>query len=298
LLRAGGLLLPRVPVRLAYAIAGVVGAAGYALARPARRAIDENLDLALPSVPRSVRRRVALAAFRHDARNWVDTLRIPTLDPAKIPEMLDISGWDELEAAYRAGRGVVLAMIHLGNFDLVGQFLAIRHLPLSVPVERMQPERLYDYLVALRAANGIHLFPVEHASRQLLQALRRGEIVGIAADRQFAGRQTEVELFGRKCTLPRGAAALARRTGAPLFVGVGVRVAADQYRGFLIAVEVDRTMNQEADETIATQRLALIIEQFVRAYPEQWLAFTPVCPEPRAGANAAATIGQQNGAAG
>jgi KDO2-lipid IV(A) lauroyltransferase len=280
LLRAGSSAVARIPLWVSYALASVAGSVAFAVARPARRGIDANLALAFPQLSSQMRRRLALECFRHDALNWIDTLRIPFLDQSGTPEVVDVDRWDVLTDAIAAGNGVVMAMFHVGNYDLVGQAIAARGISLSVPVERIQPEKLYRFLVDCRSARGVQLLPVEHATRPLLAALRRGEVVGIAADRLTSGKGAEVDFFSRRCEFPRGPAALARRSGAVLLVGVGIRRPGRAFSGHVVPVDVPRTGDALADEVGTTQNLAYIAESFIRAHPGQWLAFSPVCPAP------------------
>jgi KDO2-lipid IV(A) lauroyltransferase len=276
LLRIGAPLVARLPARVSYAIASAAASVAFLVARPARAAIEHNLALAFSDLPRSVRSQIALDAFRHDAMNWIDTLRIPALAPETIPDLVDIDGWEIVERAVRAGNGVVFALLHIGNFDLVGQVLAARRIPLTVPVERMQPERLFQFLTRTREAQGIRLVPVDRASRPLLRALRQGAVVGVAADRRLEGRSVVVDFLGRRVEFALGPAELARRTGAALLIGVGIREGVSQFKGLVFAVEMPRTDDPRADEQAATQQVARIAESLIRAYPGQWLAFSPL----------------------
>lgn len=277
LLRAGASLIPSIPVAVTYFLASVAGRLAFQLAHPARRAIDANLRLAFPNLPLSVRQRLALAAFRNNAMNWADTLRIPSLDLASAPALIDVDGWELIERAAAARTGAVLAFLHVGNYDLVGQALIARGYRLTVAVERVQPERLYRFLVQQREAQGIRLVPAEQASRGLLRALRAGELVGVAVDRRASGRGVEAEFFGHRCEFARGAAGLARHTGAPLLVCVAIRRGGSTFKGFVVPVPVPHTGDAHTDEIEATRGLVTVVERFVRSYPDQWLAFAPVC---------------------
>ncbi|HLJ69665.1 MAG TPA: hypothetical protein VKX16_20090, partial [Chloroflexota bacterium] len=227
-LRAASVFVRRVPVRVSYALASVVGLLAYCLFPLPRRAIDANLRVALPEAGRRRRAALARSAFRTDALNWVDTLRIPSLADEDIARMASVRDWDLVDRSLSHNRGLIMLTMHLGNFDLVGQLLSATGHRVTVPVERMRPERLFRFLVAQRASKGISIVPMDGAARLLLAALRRGEIVGLAADRNIQGRSVQVELFGRATELPAGPAALARHTGAPVLLGIGLR--ADDYR--------------------------------------------------------------------
>lgn len=186
-----------------------------------------------------------------------------------------------------------MAVLHLGNIDMVGQVLAARGWRVTVPVEHMRPQALFDFLQARRRSKGMNMVPVERASREMLLALRRGEIVAIAADRNLAGRGIQVTFFGRPALIPRGPAALVRHTGAAMVLGFGIRLTTNRFHGYVVPIGESTEVRGEAG---LAQDLAATMERFIRQYPDQWLMFTPFWPG-SAGENPPATIEHSTGAA-
>jgi KDO2-lipid IV(A) lauroyltransferase len=186
--------------------------------------------------------------------------------------------------------------MHLGNFDLVGQLLAARGWALTVPVERMKPAPLFEFLRQQRASQGITIVPLEQAPRAMIRALAQGQLVGLTADRVIAGKTVTVRLFGRDAELPRGFASLVRHVEAPVVVGVGVRKSDLTFQGYLSGpIAVSRTRSAE-DEVINTQRVVNVMEELIRRFPEQWMAFWPIW-KPHFAEPEAATMEQQKRAA-
>jgi KDO2-lipid IV(A) lauroyltransferase len=296
-LRLAAVVLPLIPLGLAYRIATFAGWCAYRLFPIPRRRISQNLSIVMGLPVHSPQvRRAARAAFENDARNWIDTLRIGRVELDDIERVLDIEpgGWERLMAAYGEGKGLILVTLHLGNYDLVGQLIALRGYALTVPVEHMRPPALYDFLTRERRSKGINAVPVEQAPRALLRALRNREMVAIAGDRAVAGRRIQVELFDRPALIPRSPVSLARRTGAELVVACGVRNGA-RYSGIVSApVPIQRTDDADADDRVNAQRLAAVFEGFLRRFPDQWLMFDNLWQE---GGNSAATILQTEEAA-
>lgn len=281
-LRAARVILRFLPLGLAYFLADAAGLVAYVLVTPARRAICSNLSVVLgqPATSRAVRQ-AARDAFANDAKNWVDTLRIHLVTGADLEQRLRIDRWERLTAVLGEGRGLVLVTAHLGNFDLVGQILMARGYHLTIPVERMQPPALFDLLTSERRSKGINIVPLDEAPRALLRAVKGGEIVGLAGDRNLAGRTVEVEFFGRLTRLPAGPASLARRTGAPMMAGLGIRMPGGRFKGLLSeVVEAPRSADAAADVQQATQHIARLLEDCIRQYPGQWLVFSPIWPDP------------------
>jgi lauroyl/myristoyl acyltransferase len=281
-LRLAALVLPVVPLGLAYRLASFAGACAYLLFPIPRRQLARNLSIVMGLPADSARvRRAARSVFENDARNWVDTLRIGTVTLAEIERTLEIEpgGWERLVAAYEESNGLIIVTLHLGNYDLVGQLIALRGYALTVPIEHMRPPALYEFLTKERRSQGINAVPVERAARALVRALRNREIVAIAGDKIIAGRHVEVEMCGRVARLPRSPVALARRTGANVIVACGVRAEAGYVGIVTPPVPMQRTANPDADDRENAQRLARVLEIIVRRYPDQWMLFDNLWPK-------------------
>jgi lauroyl/myristoyl acyltransferase len=162
--------------------------------------------------------------------------------------------------------------MHLGNFDLVGHALLFRGPGLTVPVERMEPERLFRFLVDVRRSKGINVVPFDRAGREMLAALRAGKIVGIIGDRNVGGsRGVRAEFFGKEAVFPRAPVSLARHAGSPVLVGVAVRLPSERFRGYITPVSMQRSGQAEADERENVRHIARVMEDFIRRFPDQWL---------------------------
>ncbi|HEX6509502.1 MAG TPA: hypothetical protein VF221_17880 [Chloroflexota bacterium] len=292
-LRLAAWALQFVPIGIVYAAARCVGWCAYYVVLGARRSITANLAvvMGMPGEQPKVRH-AARHAFQHDAMNWIDTLRISRLSPSEILDMVHVDEWQLLEDTVREGRGVVLVTLHLGNYDLVGQVLVARGYQLTVAVEHMEPARLFDFLMSQRTSKGINAVPIEHAPRELIRALRAGEIVGLAGDRNIVGRVLSVQMFGRQADLPLGPVSLARHTGANVLLGVGIRTRSGGFQGKVRRIPLVHTDDAEADDARNLSTLAAEMENLIGCFPDQWLAFRPFWANH--GASATATMRQQN----
>jgi KDO2-lipid IV(A) lauroyltransferase len=278
LLRFGTWLLRFASLKLSYRLAAAVGTGAYYVCAGPREAIRSNLCLALGfDVEDRTLRATARGAFRHDAWNWVDTLRIGRLTRDDLERTIEVEGWENLDRALQGGRGAILLSLHLGNSDLVGQIIAARGYRMTVPVERIEPPELFAYLVEQRKVHGISIVPVDQAPRRMLQALRSGEVVGMTADRAVAGKQIDTQMFGLPIQLPAGPVSLARHTGAPAMLAIGLRVREDRFKGY-ISPPLPFTYSQEGEQFDAINEAILVshLETWIRRYPDQWLAFSPI----------------------
>src|SRR5258708_19590595 len=92
-------------------------------------------------------------AMRSYARYWLETFRLPKMDHAAVAARVDgqTFGTEHLDAAVQAGRGVILALPHVGNYDVAGLWLIDRYRrPFSTVAERLRPPRLFHPSPAYR----------------------------------------------------------------------------------------------------------------------------------------------------
>ncbi|KPC74263.1 lipid A biosynthesis acyltransferase, partial [Streptomyces sp. NRRL WC-3753] len=91
------------------------------------------------------------AGMRSYLRYWMESFRLPAWSEQRIKEGFEPEGLHHLTDGLAAGKGVILALPHLGNWDLAGAWVT-RNLgvPFTTVAERLKPETLYDRFVAYR----------------------------------------------------------------------------------------------------------------------------------------------------
>ena len=225
--------------------------------------------------------RAVRLAFESYGRYWVEALRAPRLTPRDLDARMSWQGVANLENAVIAGKGAIVALPHLGGWEVGGAWLCSVGYPLTVVVEPLEPPELFEWFVDLRRALGMTVIPLgPDAGKEVLRALRAGGIVCLLSDRDVGGGGVEVEFFGERTTLPAGAATLGLRTGAPVLPTV-VYYERDR-RGLSGIVrpplELARTGRLRDDVVAGTQALAHELESFIRKAPEQWHLMQPNWP--------------------
>ena len=215
--RTGALLARAVPGVLA---AGMVApiALGANVANPERRAmLQRHLRRVNPTWPTWRVRRAAQEAFDSYTRYWIESLRLPTLPARTVARGFEVTGFQHVTSGLAAGKGVILALPHLGGWEWAGRWLADEGHRVTVVVEHLDPPELFDWFARLRAKLGMTVVPLgPDAGRAILGALGQNEIVCLLCDRDIGGGGVEVEFFGERTRLPAGPATLGLRTGAPI----------------------------------------------------------------------------------
>ena len=236
-------------------------------------------------------------ALRSYARYWLETFRLPSMDLEDVVARTDrhTYGRENLQAGLDAGRGVIVALPHSGNWEISGAWLVSQHGPFTTVAERLKPESLFDRFVTFRESLGMEVLPLTGGERPpfdvLAERLRQNRVVCLLADRDLSRRGVEVNFFGETAKMPAGPALLARRTGAPL-LPVHAWFEGDEW-GNTIGTPID--VGAPDDDPIAavaaaTQQLADHFATRIREHPADWhmlqrlwladLPARPPAPEP------------------
>jgi KDO2-lipid IV(A) lauroyltransferase len=217
---------------------------------------------------RILAKRVMRSYFRY----WLEVFRLPEYDRERILGRMRVTGEEEIFTNLDSGRGVILALPHMGNYEHAGAWLVHRGHPFTTVAERLRPESLFDRFVEFREGLGMEVLAHRGASAygRMAQRLRAGRPVCLVVDRDLTDSGVDVEFFGATARMPAVSAALAIQTGAAL---IPVTL---WYEGEYWAARVhdeipvpDEGGRQEKIQAM-TQRLANVFEAGIAAHPEDW----------------------------
>ncbi|MEO8743809.1 MAG: lysophospholipid acyltransferase family protein [Candidatus Dormiibacterota bacterium] len=271
--RIGATALRAVPPGLRNAVATPGGAAWYWLSAGQRRAALDNYAAALgrdradPEVARVARR-----AFQNYGRMLMDFLLIGSLKPEELVQRMTIDGRDQLDAALAQGRGVIMAVPHMGSWDMGGSYAGAVGYPISAVTQRF-PGSLNDAVVRARQRYGLNVITVGRAAvRSIIQALQVNHVVALACDLE-QGPGVSVRFFGRRAVVPGGPAAIALKTGAALMTACTYSTSPGRQH-----IHIDPPLSVAHGDTKEglMQRVVARFEDFIKEHPDQWYAFRPM----------------------
>ncbi|MGH9795687.1 MAG: lysophospholipid acyltransferase family protein [Candidatus Acidiferrales bacterium] len=259
-------------------VARVTGAAiarlAYFLRPPLQRAAIVNLRIAFPDWSDAQRRKVIRSLVRHMGWMAAEFAHFPRYTPANIERIVLLEGYENFDAARRRGKGVLFLTGHTGAWELAPFAQALYGNPLHFLVRPLDNERVDGLVNHYRCASGNQPIDKNNSARAMLKILREGGTVGILVDQNTALEEgIFVDFFGVPACTTSGLARLALRTDAAVVPGflhwdANLR----KYRLCLHpAIALARTGNEDADIRENTARFTRAIEDFARAYPDQWL---------------------------
>jgi KDO2-lipid IV(A) lauroyltransferase len=256
--------------RFVFALAEALGSAAWAVGLRRRVAL-EGLRRAFPEWTEGERRATGRAAYRQLGRSLAEVALARSLRDADLEDLVRFENWDLYESARARGRGVVVAVAHFGNWEVLARASARRGMPLTA-ITRALRGRLNQQLLAARREGGLRELPDKGSTGAALRLLRRGETLAIVVDQNMRpSRGIFVDFFGEPaCTTP-AAAVLALRSGAPLLAAFPVRSADGTHR-----VRMEGPFSPPAGARgraavlALTQELTRAVERAVREHPDHW----------------------------
>jgi Kdo2-lipid IVA lauroyltransferase/acyltransferase len=273
-MRAIAWTIARLPWRFLRSLGAVLGLVAGSLLRIRRRQVEDALLTAgLPSS-------LAPGVYASLGAGVFELLWLAGRPAGEaLPFSFSPEASSALLGAAAAGRGVVVATAHTGNWDLTAcgaaAWLGASEAgSLTVVTKRLSWRGLDRYWQRLRAERGVMLVDAAGAVSSVQAALRAGGVVALLVD-QAPTRTSGVvtaSFLGRPAKHDLAPALLAAKARAPLLVMAGWRTADGEHRLELLAsIGPEELRGGRRAAERATARIAAAVEGFVREHPEQWL---------------------------
>lgn len=236
-----------------------------------------NLRLASPSMSDRERERIIAGVYANLGRVLNEAAHFPRLSAANVGELVSFEGYENYEAALARGKGVIFLTAHLGVWELGAFAHALRGHKLNVMYRALDNPRLDQFVRRYRELSGNKLVEKNESARIILAALHRNETVGILADQNTLPEEgVFVDFFGVPACMTAGVARFALHTGAAVVPAFCVwerdrRRYVIYYDRALTFTSSGNAASVAGEVQAATQQMAVVIERYVRRYPDQWL---------------------------
>lgn len=196
-----------------------------------RNRAQTNIARCLPGLDAQQQQQLLKQHLQHRAYSLLESGVLWHTPSDRLLEMItEIEGWDVLEVAHQRGRGVMVAVPHFGQWELVGLYLSAKLSNTAILYKPPSNPGLDQRLREYRGRTGGEAVPATSAGiRRLLQILRQGGYVGILPDqRPKSGQGHSAQLFGQPAQTMTLLTRLVRRTRCTV-VFVGCERLADKH---------------------------------------------------------------------
>jgi lauroyl/myristoyl acyltransferase len=268
-------ILNHIPKEASRALGASFGGLGYYLCKHRRQAILRNLEAIAPDTKRQ--HALAKANFENFLRMLHDFCDCAFGGNPRVRALMaERRGFEHLELGRQNGKGTLLITGHLGAWELGGMALASDGFPVNVVTLEEPTAELNAWRKKYRDRFGIKTITIgsdKFAFVEIIQALRRNELVAMLVDRPYMSSGVEVKFFGRATLFSAAAVRIWQHTQASIIPAFVLQLERGQY-GCYAYPPIEMSAEGSVEEN--SQRIADVFQTLVREHPEQWFNFVPI----------------------
>lgn len=265
-----------IPRSVGQRVFSVLGGMAYNVLKADRKRAVNNMAIALPDSNEIFRKALTRAMFKNLGRNVFDFLNLEGSSAEKLAGLVDdVRGMEHFEGAEKAGKGVIVITGHIGCWEIMPAYFASMGYTASVVARRLKDSGLNDRVIAVRRSLGVTTIDRDDSPREMVNVLRRGELLGVLIDQHTKVSGTYVPFFNKPAFTPTGVAKLSCMTGASVIpMAVYLNRNGKHTIHVLPAIKPPSEISdrEEAIESL-TAEYSLAVEQLIRVDPKQWVWF-------------------------
>lgn len=254
------------PLPAIHGLGAVVGLINYLFNRDHRAHAKSNLNQSDLSNGEITAEKMLVKSTIENSKGAFETFAIWFKSQLEVLNWVkNVDGWDAVEDAINSGKGLIFLTPHLGCFEITSLYYGA-HYPMTVLYRQPRQAWLMPLIAAGRQRGKVTLAPANSQGvKLLLQALKRGEAIGILPDQApLEGEGEWAPFFGRPAYTMTLASKLAQKTGAKVFMAFGERVSWG--RGYNIHIHAIESGGINTPTLLNAE-----IERTIRQCPTQYL---------------------------
>lgn len=258
------------PLPVVSRIGQCLGHLAWHLARDMRRVTLINLGICFPEMPLKERKRLARASVIETVMTICESGAVWTRKPAEItPYVTSTEGEELIQQALDAGRGAILIVPHLGNWEIANYHVSSRF-PLMAMYQPVALPKLDKLIFKARSQMDATFVPADRSGvMALIGFLSKGGLTGVLPDQQPSLKSgVFVPFFTKTALTPVLIAKLLQRTGAAAFGYTCLRN--PDNKSFRIKCIPADPEIYSPDDTVSAAAMNRTIETLIRMAPEQY----------------------------
>ena len=267
--RAALALITALPLRLVFFLGKGLGFFAWFLFPAYRQLARRNVEIAFgPEKSDAEKRTIVRHHFQQLGANLLSGIKLNAMPLQEVAALVTTEGADEVHRELRAGRPVVLALSHLGNWELFAQILPhhFGYARLSTVYQKLGNPRLDQFVRQQRARFGVELFDRSEGFQEAIRLLRGGGMIGILSDQHAGDHGLWTPFFGRLASTSPLPALLCKRTGAAL---IAASLFTDSPGKWRMTFSRAFDLPNDSVESLTARTNEMIAEEIRRA-PEDW----------------------------
>jgi len=269
LYRAALAIIAALPLSVIFFLGKLLGFLGWIALPNYRGLARRNLQIAFFG-EKSARQISCLVRkhFQQLGANLLSGIKLNGMPLERVAGLIATEGLDEVHRELRSGRPVVIALSHLGNWELFAQIVPhyFGYARLSTVYQKLGNHFLDEFVRRQRARFGVELFDRSEGFQKAIQVLRGGGMIGILSDQHAGDHGLWTPFFHRLASTSPLPGLLAKRTGAALIAASLYTDGSARWR-MVFTPRFDAPNDSVQSLTAKTN---VVIEQQIRRAPEDW----------------------------
>ncbi|MBM4156136.1 MAG: lysophospholipid acyltransferase family protein [Lentisphaerae bacterium] len=211
--------------------------------------------------------------YAHLGRSMMESFWLsPEAVEAYVRDRVTVHGQAIVDAELAKGRGALMLTAHTGGWDLMGRLARPLGFPLTVIAKAIRSPSFETFARIVRDRFGMKVLSAHGSFRDCLRTLRRNEVLAFMFDQNMTRADgIFVDFFGRPaCTTP-GLAYLASRSGASVIPIFDESLPDGRHAVRVLAPLPPPPDLDPGSIHAATQAYTKVVEDWIRAHPEQWI---------------------------
>jgi len=262
-------LISTLPLRLHQWTGNTLGLLTYYLLPAQRRITRINIRLCFPHLTVKEQRKLALASQQAIAIALFDSALSWWGRDTRLRKLYRAEGLEHLQAAQKAGKGVLLLGGHYTTLEISGRLLALENIEVH-PTYRPAHNKLFEAMMSFSRKKLFSDLLPSKDMRRIVRVLKRNGICWYAPDQDF-GREGSVfaPFMGVPAASLTVTARLARISGSPVVPFSSQRLA--DGKGYVIRIKPALENFPSDDDLADATRINQIIADNIKDAPEQYL---------------------------
>ena len=208
--------------------------------------------------------------YKNTAKVWMDFLR-----QQRDPPPYSVNNLDVLKTVMARGKGTIVVLAHLGNWELLARLFGTVVGDLNVLARPMKNTLVEKWLVSKRESGHVSQIYAANSLRKMLTVIKRNGIIAMLIDQYAMEHGTLVPFLGKPANTVRTAAGLHYKTGCSV---IFARALLEKDNSYRIEIEegpaLDRSTPDQEGFIAACQKAHNdVLSRWITAYPEHYFGW-------------------------
>jgi len=267
----GRFIALNLPRSAGYTIAKLLARLKFYFSKKDRKILSFNLSPVLKDKRKA--KKIVKKIFENFALYLVDFFRFSKIDMNFVKKYVKVKGLNLVKKMFSEEKRIIAFTAHLGNYELGAALTSLLGCKICAVALPHRDKRLTRFFNFQRGIFGIEVVLTGKGIKRCFKALKEGKVVAFVGDRNFSHSGRKVKIFGKDCIIPRGPIFLSLRADAYIVPSFLIRKKEKFYELiFETPISPFKGERKKSEDEIA-QECALVLEKYIRKYPEQWYIF-------------------------